>query len=83
MTEYGIWTENDGGFTEHDLYSLQAANERLAEIIRESDDPDADREDLRVVELCPDHEGQPKDGCEECNEEYDDEADEDPPDDDA
>lgn len=68
MNEYGIWTENDGGFIERDLHNLTEATGRLAEIIRESDDPEAVREELRVEELCPDHadDEQPKNGCEAC-----------------
>jgi hypothetical protein len=66
MTEYGIWTENDGGFIETQLHSLQSAQDRLAEILRESEDPEIDREDLQIVPVCPDHEEQPQDGCEDC-----------------
>lgn len=68
--EYGIWTDNDGGFTEAQLYSLEEAEDRLAEIIGESKDPESEREDLSIKEICPDHEGQVKDGCEECATEY-------------
>lgn len=70
--EYGIWTDGDGGFTEIGLHSLGAAEIRLAEIIAESPDPDADREDLSIKEVCPDHEDQPKDDCDECYAEDDD-----------
>jgi len=70
MIEYGIWTNSDAGFIERDLYTEDQAAERLAEIIRESEDPEADRDDLKVQEMCPEHAdaGQPKDGCEECEE---------------
>jgi len=75
MTEYGIWTENDGGFTEAQLYSREAAEERLAEIIRESEDPEADREDLSIKEVCQDHRDNAKDDCEDCFAEYGDDED--------
>ncbi|MFI6495964.1 hypothetical protein [Nonomuraea typhae] len=73
MQEFGIWTENDGGFTETQLYSREAAEHRLAEIIAEGESPEEVvelREDLRIEEICEDHEGQPRHGCEDCNEEY-------------
>jgi hypothetical protein len=68
MAEYGIWTIDGGGFTERDLHSPEDTEARLAEIIRDSEDPQTDREDLRVEELCPEHadDEQPKNGCETC-----------------
>lgn len=70
MIEFGIWTKSGAGFTERDLHSPEVAADRLAEIIRESGDPEEDRADLEVKELCPEAEHadaeQPKDGCEMC-----------------
>jgi hypothetical protein len=63
MQEYGIWTASDGGFVETGFYSDFSAQERLGEYI--SEDP-ANADDLSVVEICPDHEEQPKYGCQEC-----------------
>lgn len=62
--EFGIWTENDGGFVETGIYSKEEGEKRLVEYFEE----DADNVgDLTLVEICPDHEEQPKDGCDECN----------------
>lgn len=68
MAEFGIWTTGGGGFSERGLHSHRAAVGRLAEIIRDSEDPETDRADLKIEELCPDHadDEQPRDGCEEC-----------------
>jgi hypothetical protein len=66
MQEYGIWTASDGGFVETGFYGEDgeaAANERLEEYIAEDID---NLSDLSVVEICPDHEEQPKYGCQEC-----------------
>lgn len=69
MTDFGIWTENDGGFVETQFYSRAAAQKRIQELIAE--DPD-NADDLRALELCADHEEQPVDGCEECDAEDED-----------
>ena len=72
MTEYGLF--NDEGCLEAQMYSVEEAEGRRAEYITEGlEEP----EDITVRELCPDHEGQPKDGCEECNAEPDEDDDED------
>lgn len=63
--EYGIWTESDGGFSEVGLGKLQA-DHRLVELIAE--DPD-NAEDLKILEICGEHEEQPAEGCEECEDE--------------
>lgn len=62
MPEYGIWSTGDAGFVERQFWSVKEGVERLVEYAAEHG-ADAD---LRVVEVCPDHEEQPKHGCEEC-----------------
>ncbi len=57
MIEYGIF--NDEGLVEGQFYSEGEALE--ARVTRHSDDLWAE-----VHEVCPDHEEQPRDGCEEC-----------------
>jgi hypothetical protein len=72
MTEYGIFSEAAGGCIESGLYSVAEGEERRAKLVAEGEDAG----DLAVKEMCPDHEEQPKDGCEECADEDDEEADE-------
>lgn len=64
MTEYGLFNELDRteGCFEAGLYSREEAEERRQEYIAGGEAP----EDITVEELCPDHEGQAKDSCEEC-----------------
>lgn len=72
--EYGIFSESAGGCIFAPCYSPEEAERERQRLITE-DGEDAD--DLTVRELCPDHEEQPKDGCEECYTEDADETDED------
>lgn len=70
--DYGVWTEDDGGFLCTFDCAMQAAN-YAAELLTEDDD-----QELKILRECHDHPGQPEDGCEDCfseNEESDDEAD--------
>jgi hypothetical protein len=58
-TEYGLFSDEgcvEAGFTSwiHAHLFLQCYSEE---------------DDLEVLEICPDHEGQPKDFCEECGRE--------------
>ena len=63
MTEFGIWSDEDAGFVECQLWSVKEGVERLIEYAAEYG---CVSDDLRVVEVCPDHEEQPKHGCAEC-----------------
>jgi hypothetical protein len=77
VVEYGLFNELDRteGCFEAGLYSLDMAAARRQEYIAQGEDP----EDITVEELCPDHEGLAKNGCEECQiiqERLDDEDDE-------
>lgn len=67
-TQYGIF--NDEGCIEANLWSKDQAEAALDLWVEEGED----REDLSIEALCPDHEEQPKDGCEECATDGDDEA---------
>lgn len=61
--EYGIWSEEAGGFLTAQIYSPEQGAQEIAEMV------EADAElagDLTVVEICPDHEGERRDACEEC-----------------
>lgn len=60
MTEYGLFT--DEGCLEAQMYSAEEAEARRQEYIAEGEHLD----DVTVQEMCPDHEGQPRGGCEEC-----------------
>lgn len=65
--EWGIFT--DGECIEDGLYSLAAAEAAAKELLRadhESGDTDVRADYYGVALLCPDHEWQPKDGCELC-----------------
>jgi hypothetical protein len=57
MTEYGIF--NDEGCIENGMYSLDEAKSVAAE--RYSDEPDT-----VIREMCPEHNEQPRDSCEDC-----------------
>lgn len=70
LREFGIWTENDGGFVETQIYSIDEGEARLVEYYEEDIDNVGD---LSLVEVCPDHEEQRKDTCEECAAEDDEE----------
>lgn len=57
MVEYGLF--NDEGMVEGGFRSLEEAREVIWDRYDEDDE-------LSVLEVCPDHEEQPKYGCEEC-----------------
>lgn len=66
--EWGIFA--DGECIEDGLYSLAQAEVAAKEMLRtdhESGDTDVRADYYHVELLCPDHEGQPKDGCELCD----------------
>lgn len=67
--EWGVWSPESGGFVETGFWTETAAAEAARGI--QGDDPDAE-----AKALCPDHEEQPLDGCEDCTAE-DEEPDED------
>ncbi|MFI7691746.1 hypothetical protein ACIBQ6_21945 [Nonomuraea sp. NPDC049655] len=60
-TEYGVF--NDEGLVEDHLWSLGEAEAAAAQHRAQGD------EFAEAREICPDHEGQPKDGCEACEDE--------------
>lgn len=61
-TEYGIWSEAAGGFIETQMRSPKEAANECEALIAEGEE----RSDLKVLEICPDHEDQPRTSCEEC-----------------
>lgn len=61
MTEYGVWDDEAGGVVHAACWSPEEAGRELARL--RSEDPEAA---LSVVEICPDHDDQPKRGCAEC-----------------
>ncbi len=64
MIEFGLWTENDGGLVETQLWGQEAAEARMAELVAE--DPE-NADDLSIVAVCPEHGEQPAEACEECD----------------
>jgi hypothetical protein len=70
MVEYGIWSDLAGGLVDHQM-SKKQAEERVQQLKDLDEDPDP-----KVVELCEQHEEQPKEGCEQCAEEWADDEDE-------
>ncbi len=73
--EYGVWSEQEDGFLTRQNYSIQEAENDLAFLAAEQH---IDADDLSVREICPDHsdEEQPKEGCDLCDAEDEDEEDE-------
>lgn len=68
--EWGIFA--DGECIEDGLYSLNQAEAAAKKMLRtdhESGDTDVRADYYSVALLCPDHEGQPKNGCELCDDE--------------
>lgn len=63
MATYGLWTEEGGGFCEGPFFFEAEAQSRI-----EEDRIDIEA-DLSVVEYCPDHDEQPIDACEICEDE--------------
>jgi len=66
VTEWGVF--NDEGVT--DIFNKIEDAEAQA-LIYKTEDDGYYAELISVKEMCPDHEEQPKDGCEECFAEYD------------
>lgn len=60
LTEYGLF--NDEGCLDAQMYSAEEAERRRQKYIDGGEHPD----DVVVKEMCPDHEGEAKDDCEEC-----------------
>lgn len=67
--EYGVFSEE--GCLERQFYSYEAAN-HAAVGYRDDGDTDA-----HAAEMCPDHEEQPREGCDVCESEGDEPEDED------
>ena len=66
ITEYGIWSDQAGGFIASQLYSEpEADTERYSLIVHSGEEAD----DLKVLPICPEHEEQPADTCEGCADE--------------
>lgn len=66
MTEYGVFEDGaciEAGF--HGEAGKAAAEEHVASLV--AADPDM-ADAYEVAEICPDHDEQPKNGCEECAE---------------
>ena len=61
--EYGIFSETAGGCIYAPCYSTEEADRERERLIAEDGE---ESDDLTVFELCPDHEEQPKNGCEGC-----------------
>lgn len=77
MISFGVWTDSDGGFCDGPFDHRKEAEDFLAEQLDEirrtqgEEDYEDAKADLSVKGICPDHEGQPRIGCEECDAEYD------------
>lgn len=69
MIEHGIWSDLAGGLIDGQMSKETADAERLRLIAEDGEEAD----DLKVVELCEQHEEQPKEGCEDCVAEWEDE----------
>lgn len=67
---YGAWSERAGGFINSGDCATEVANWAADELrtLAEEDDTDT----IQIFAICPDHEEQPKNGCEECDAEGDD-----------
>lgn len=67
---YGAWSESAGGFVYSGVdCATDAANWAADELRQLAKEDDTDK--FEILAICPDHEEQPKNGCEECNEEAD------------
>lgn len=69
MTEYGVF--NDEGCIEAGFWTFAAADAvalRYRQTWDNTNENDGDP-NAQALEICPDHEEQPLDGCEECAEE--------------
>ncbi|NUO43746.1 MAG: hypothetical protein HOV82_17120 [Streptomyces sp.] len=61
---YGAWSEGAGGFVYSGDCATEVANWAADELRKLAKDDDSDK--FEVLAMCPDHDEQPKDGCEEC-----------------
>lgn len=62
---YGAWSEGAGGFVYTGDCATEVANWAADELRRLAKEDDTDT--IQILAVCPDHEEQPKNGCEECN----------------
>lgn len=60
MNEQGIWSDAAGGFIETGIYGDDDAAARLESWRAEGED------DAEIKAVCPDHEEQPADSCQDC-----------------
>lgn len=64
MSQFGVWSSVDGGRVGSSGYlTKEEAEQELADLIA---DDDMDPDETYVVEICPDHDEQARDACEEC-----------------
>jgi hypothetical protein len=84
MMRWGVWTEDGGGFVSDADYTRKVAEDMRAYLIAEAapEDQQEAADDMTVVAMCNDHDGQPEVGCEDCDAE-DAETDDDEEDEDA
>lgn len=68
---YGAWSEGAGGFVYSGDCATEVANWAADELRKLAKDDDTDT--IQIHAMCPDHDEQPKNGCEECGSEGDDE----------
>jgi hypothetical protein len=62
---YGAWSEGAGGFVYSGVdCATDAANWAADELRQLANDDDTDK--FQILAICPDHEDQPANGCEEC-----------------
>lgn len=61
---YGAWSEGAGGFVYTGDCATEVANWAADELRTLAKDDDTDT--IQILAICPDHEEQPKNGCEEC-----------------
>jgi hypothetical protein len=72
-TTYGAWSEGAGGFVYSGDCATEVANWAADELRTLAKEDDTDK--LEILAVCHEHEEQPKDGCEECNAEADEDED--------
>lgn len=61
---YGAWSEGAGGFVYTGDCATEVANWAADELQTLAKDDDTDT--IQILAICPDHDEQPKNGCEEC-----------------
>lgn len=75
MTEYGVWSEAEGGFVEDGLWTKEQAAQEVENIVAQfpEDERAQARADHSVKAFCHDHrdDDQPADGCELCADDAD------------